>query len=66
MRKTVAANAEYNERRRSVALMVVVIGFLFLISCAISLGEAIIERDWPRETIRFPITFLIILAASVG
>lgn len=34
-------------------LLLLIAMAMFLVSCCISIAEAISERDWPRETFRF-------------
>jgi hypothetical protein len=39
---------------------------LFAVSASASIAEIVIERDWPRDTAKFTITFGIILLLSVS
>ena len=40
--------------------MLILCGFLFLISTLFSITEACFERDWPRDTWKFPALFAIL------
>jgi hypothetical protein len=45
-------------------MILVVLGGL-LISVLISIGEAVYERDWPRDTFKYVLLFGLILAAAL-
>lgn len=46
--------------------MVLVALFAFALSVVISIAEAVIEKDWPRDTFKFVVIFGVALLLSFG
>jgi hypothetical protein len=45
--------------------MLIFILAMFALTCWVAIGEAYYERDWPRETGKFAVIYLVLLAAWV-
>lgn len=46
--------------------MILIAAALLIIACVWSIAEAVIERDWPRETLPWVAIFAVILIGFVA